>query len=184
MNREKTLKIMAVLKGAYPNFYRGMTPADANGIVALWQEMFSAEPYELVAAAVKALIASDPEGYPPHIGAVTEYIRRLTAPEERTEAEAWAIAAKAVRRTDWNHPEIQFDALPPDIQAAVGSPHTLVEWGKLSEDTFGSVAASNFQRSYRAKRQRAKEQAAIPPSVRQAVRAISDQVALGGDGHG
>lgn len=179
MNRPETLAVMSVLKASYPSFYRGMTPADANGIVALWQEMFSDDEYAVVAAAVKALIACDAKGFPPHIGAVKDYIRRLTAPAERTEAEAWAIAARAVRRTDWCHPDKQFNALPEDIQAAVGSAETLVEWGKLPEETLASVAASNFQRAYRARRQVRREMEAIPASVRNAI-SSTGLLALGG----
>lgn len=182
MNRTETLAVMSVLKASYPNFYRGMTPADAAGIVALWQEMFADDEYAVVAAAVKALIACDAKGFPPHIGAVKDYIRRLTAPAERTEAEAWAIAARAVRNTDWHHPEKQFAALPEDIQAAVGAAETLVEWGKLPEETFSSVAASNFQRAYRARRQARREQEAIPASVLKAI-ASPGFLALGGGTH-
>ena len=35
MTQGETLKIMAVLQATYPNFYRGMTRQDAEGVVAL-----------------------------------------------------------------------------------------------------------------------------------------------------
>ena len=44
MNETETLKILAVLKGAYPAFYRGMSRKEADGVVALWAEMFTDEP--------------------------------------------------------------------------------------------------------------------------------------------
>lgn len=109
MNREETLRIMAVLKASYPSYYRGMSRDDANSIVALWADMFKDDPVELVAAAVKALIASDEKGYPPHIGAVKAHIRKLTTPQEMTEGEAWGLVSRAVRKLDWLAPEKQFN---------------------------------------------------------------------------
>lgn len=64
MTRDETLKIMAVLKATYPNFYKDMTRRDAEGVVALWTDMFSEDSYNAVAAAVKAFIASDSKGFP------------------------------------------------------------------------------------------------------------------------
>lgn len=66
MNQTETLQIMAVLRGAYPAFYRDMVRKDAESVVALWTEMFAEEDVAIVAAAVKALIATDDKGFPPH----------------------------------------------------------------------------------------------------------------------
>ena len=59
MNQTETLQIMAVLRGAYPAFYQDMVRKDAESVVALWTEMFAEEDVAIVAAAVKALIATD-----------------------------------------------------------------------------------------------------------------------------
>lgn len=180
MNREETLKILAVLKGAYPAFYRGMGREDAESIAALWQEMFAADDYQIVAAAVKALISSDAKGYPPHIGAVKAHIWQLTSPPEMSDAEAWALAEKAVRRTDWNHPEVQFNKLPPDVQAAVGDPHTLVEWGKVSEDVLASVISSHFRKTFMARQKTQHENAMLPPEVKSLADTLAGRLALDG----
>lgn len=171
MDREETLKIMAVLRGAYPGFYRGMTAADAKGIVALWQEMFSAEPYQLVAAAVKALIASDPKGYPPHIGAVKEQVRHISQPEEMTEAEAWAIVSKALKRSTYNSQE-EFAGLPPMLQRLVGSSNQLRDWALMDSSTVQSVVASNFQRSYKVRSAQKQALDKLPPEVLAALPAL------------
>lgn len=172
MTMQETGKIMDILSIAYPRFYAGKSPAERKGAVALWANMFEGEPVELVAAAVKAFIACDTEGWPPTIGVVKAYILRLTQPQELTENEAWAIVSRAVKRVDWLNPTAQFDALPEEIQAVVGSPQTLVEWGKADESSFATVIASNFQRSYRAKRKSRQELAAIPASVRESIEGL------------
>ena len=58
MDRLETADILAVLKAAYPQFYNGLSPKEANKIVDLWAEMFKDEPVMVVAVAVKAMIAS------------------------------------------------------------------------------------------------------------------------------
>ena len=79
MTRGETLKIMAVLKATYPNFYKDMTRRDAEGVVALWTDMFSEDSYNAVAAAVKAFIASDSKGFPPVVGQVKQRVMELAS---------------------------------------------------------------------------------------------------------
>ena len=78
MTRDETLKIMAVLKATYPNFYKDMTRRDAEGVVALWTDMFAEDSYNTVAAAVKAFIASDSKGFPPVVGQVKQRVAALS----------------------------------------------------------------------------------------------------------
>ena len=70
MDRQETMKILSVLRGAYPAFYRDTSRQEAEAIVNLWAEMFADEDYLLVGAAVKSLIVSDSKGFPPVIGQV------------------------------------------------------------------------------------------------------------------
>ena len=79
MTRDETLKIMAVLKATYPNFYKDMTRRDAEGVVALWTDMFSEDSYNAVAAAVKAFIASDSKGFPPVVGQVKQRVTEFAS---------------------------------------------------------------------------------------------------------
>lgn len=165
MTREETLAIMGVLKAAYPNFYKGMGRAEAEGIVELWSSMFDQEPAQLVAVAVKAHIANDKKGYPPHIGAIKEAIVKLQTPEEMTEQEAWGLVLKALRNGIYGAQK-EFDALPPLIQRLVGSPSQLKEWAMMDGDAVNSVVASNFQRSYKVRSANERELLALPADVR------------------
>lgn len=176
MNREETLAIMGVLKAAYPNFYKGMGRADAEGIVDLWSSMFDQEPAQLVAMAVKAHIANDKNGYPPHIGAIKEAIVKLRTPEEMTEQEAWGLVLKALRNGIYGAQK-EFDALPPLIQRLVGSPSQLKEWAMMDGDAVNSVVASNFQRSYKVRSASEREMLALPADVRQAMQALGGGMA-------
>lgn len=165
MTREDTIKILSVLRGAYPAFYRDITKQEAESTIALWESMFDEEPYELVAAAVKAFISGDGKGFPPAIGQIKERIRLITMPEEMTEQEAWALVSKALRNSTYGSEE-EFAKLPQEVQAVVHDPGQLKQWAMSPAEEVETVNASNFQRSYRAKQKVNKEYMALPTEVK------------------
>lgn len=172
MTRDETIDLLSVLKAAYPNFYRDMTRKDADHVVALWTDMFKDEPAELVALAVKAHIATDKKGFPPHIGAIKDAIVKIRQPEEMTEIEAWGLVQKALRNGYYGAQE-EFDKLPPVVQRLVGSPNQLREWAMMDTTTVSSVVASNFQRSYKARAANEREFLALPAEVKGAMEQIA-----------
>lgn len=169
MNLKETGMIMSILSTAYPQFYAKQTPDEKQAALKLWLMMFAEDNPQIVTAAVQALIVSDEKGFPPHIGAVKAKIRLLTEPDGMSELEAWALVSRAVSRTQWQHPEKQFDKLPEIIQQSLGSAQTLVDWGKVDEDAFNTVVQSNFMRTYRAKSQKKQEYNALPKNVKMAI---------------
>ena len=164
MNTIQTAQIMAILNTAYPAFYKSATEESAAEAVRLWQRMFADDPYELVQAAVHALICTDEKGYPPHIGQVKAKMRLLTKRPEMTPLEAWTLVSKAVQRSAY-YSEEEFAKLPPEVQAVVRTPEQLRAWALSPADTLETVTASNFQRSFRAKSEQLAEIRALPPSV-------------------
>lgn len=165
MTRDDTLDLLSLLKAAYPNFYRDMTRKDADHVIDLWSDMFKEEPVELVALAVKAHIATDKKGFPPHIGAIKDAIVKIQQPDEMTELEAWSLVQKALRNGYYGAQE-EFDKLPPVVQRLVGSPNQLREWSQMDTETISSVVASNFQRSYKARAANEREFLALPAEVK------------------
>ena len=165
MTREETIKILSVLRGAYPAFYRDITKQEAESTIALWESMFDEEPYELVGAAVKAFISGDAKGFPPAIGQIKERIRLITTPEEMTEQEAWTYVSKALRNSTYGSEE-EFAKLPPEVQAVVHDPGQLRQWAMSPADDVESVIASNFMRSFRVKQKTNKEYMALPTEVK------------------
>lgn len=75
MTREETIKILAILKAAYPNSYKNMTKEEASGTVTVWAMQFATIPAEVVMVAVNKLISTSP--FPPAICEVKERIRSL-----------------------------------------------------------------------------------------------------------
>ena len=173
MSKAETAKIMATLWAAYPGFYSKAGNGDQAAAVELWQKCFEAEPYELVSAAVYALIKVRPNSYPPAIGEVTAQIQRLVRPDELTAMEAWNLVAKALRNSAYGSEE-EFAKLPPAVQRVAHSPSQLREWALMDADTVQSVVASNFQRAYTARQKSDREFEALPPAVRQYVAALTE----------
>lgn len=177
MTLQETGAIMDILEIAYPRFYAGLSEEKSRKTAALWCSMFRDEPVQIVAAAVKALIAADTKGYPPVIGQIKEKVRMLTSPPEMTESEVWTLVSNALRNGIYGAQE-EFDRLPPVVRRLVGSPGQLREWAMMDADTVQSVVASNFQRAYRARSRQHAEYAALPSDIRQLVSPLADHMAL------
>lgn len=169
MTRDDVIKIMSVLRGAYPHFYRDISKQEAYDTINLWTDMFSNDDASIVAAAVKSLIDGDDKGFPPTIGQVKEKMRLLVGSDELTEAEAWNLVSKAVKNGLYGAVE-EFEKLPPAVKRIVGSPSQLRDWASMDSDTLQSVVASNFQRSYKVVATREKEIAALPEDVKKLIK--------------
>ena len=176
MNRKETVSVLALLRAAFPAFYREMDRRELEKIVDLWEDMFRPDDGRIVAAAVKALIAAKTDSFPPSVGAVKEKVRQITAPETSSEQEAWARISKALRNGTYGA-EQEFAALPEELQRVVGGPEQLRAWAAMDEKSVQSVVASNVQRSYRAKSQASREFAALPEDVKALCRSRARRLA-------
>ena len=172
LNRHETLAIMSILKAAYPSYFRDMSRTDAESVVKLWSEMFRDDEFLIVSAAIKSLIATKADSFPPSIGAVKGKIRQIYTPEEMTEQEAWALVSRALTNGYYGAKE-EFAKLPSAVQATVGDPEQLREWAAMDRATVQSVVASNFQRSYRDKAKHEREFAALPEEVKSLSRSVA-----------
>lgn len=165
----EAIKILAVLKAAYPASYNRLPDDEAEAIVNLWAEMFTDEPYEVVGAAVKSFIAGDKSGFPPSIGQIKDSIQKITQPETLSEGEAVARILQAIRNSTYNA-RAEFEKLPPILRKMVGSPAQLREWAVSGGQAVNTVIASNLQRSYRVVQERQREYDALPESIKQHIR--------------
>lgn len=168
MTRQEALAIMAMLKTAYPSFYKDLSKEELNAAVNLWATMFSEEPIQVVTEAIKALMCT--LKYPPTIADVKEKIAMITQPPAMTEMEAWDMVKSAI--SYYNAAET-FERLPPILKRIVGSPNQLREWALMDVETVNSVIQSNFMRSYRAMAAREREYAMLPESTRQLIQSIA-----------
>lgn len=175
MTRTEVNEMLAILKAAYPHSFKDMTKSDATAMLNLWSRMFEADDRMEVSAAVDALISSRTAGFSPTIGEVKEQMQKLRKRNELDEGAAWALVSKACANGLYGYRE-EFAKLPVDVQAAVGAPEQLRAWAMMDADTVESVVASNFQRTFRARQARQREQEKLPPSVQNVIAGIAKEL--------
>jgi hypothetical protein len=168
MTRREALAVMAMLKTAYPTFYKNYSKDEINAAVDLWATMFADDPAYIVTEAVKSLMCT--LKYPPTIADVKEKIHLLTQPQGMSELEAWNTVRRAISYYDAQE---NYNSLPPMLQKIVGSPNQLREWAQMDADTVNSVIQSNFMRSFRAKVAQEKEQSMLPESTKRLIHQIT-----------
>jgi len=179
MTKDDTIKILAILKAAYPHSFKDLTKVDADAMVNLWAITFAAETPEEVNAAVYALVSTRTAGYSPTPGEVKEQIRKLKQVDELDEMAAWAMVSKACSNGIYGYRE-EFAKLPPEVQRAVGSAEQIRAWAMMDADTVESVVASNFQRNFRARQGRDSELQKLPPNVQSFIGDVSEKMRLTG----
>lgn len=180
MDRTQTIKILAVLKSAYPHAFQNMTKTDGEAMLNLWMSMFTEESYEEVNAAIGALIATRTVGFSPTIGEVKEQLRKLHHHSDIDENAAWVLVSRACRNSSYHSVE-EFNKLPPEVQRTVGSPEQLKQWAGMDADVVESVVASNFKKAFRVQAERAAEISKLPPQIRQQMLGIADSMKMIGE---
>jgi uncharacterized protein YcgL (UPF0745 family) len=161
--------MLTILKAAYPNFYRNMSPKDAMATLNLWEEMFAEDDVNIVKCSLKTLIGSH-SGFPPDIAEVKRHMRMLlqTVTGEPTDEDLWRILRKAVCNGSYGAKE-EFERLPPVLQRYCGSPSALRELAVQDEKTLDTVVHGQFLRQIAAIRERQQYHESLPDGVRDAV---------------
>lgn len=75
MTKKEALQVLAILKAAYPNSYKGMTAEEATGTVSMWVMQFNDMPADIVLMAVHKAISVCK--FPPSIAEVKEKIKHI-----------------------------------------------------------------------------------------------------------
>lgn len=183
MTKAQTVKIMAIIRAAYPRFYVGMTMDDADAASNLWHSFFADDDESLVRDAVRTFIANDTKGFPPVVGQIREkldVINQAVHGFELTPQNAWGLVKRAMKDSAYHSAE-RFSELPDVVQEVVGSPSQLHEWAVSNDGVSESVIASNFQRSFAAQAAVHKEIRMMPGDVRARIDADRQMIAGGRD---
>lgn len=149
MDKNETIKILALCKAGYPNQYKGMKTTDAEALINLWNMQFCDISYQDVELAVMQYISSDTTGYMATVGKLKEIIAK-NASKQLDEYEAWRLVSNACKWSGY-HAKEEFNKLPPTIQKMLGTPQRLKDYGKQDLTELETVTASNFMRAYKAR---------------------------------
>lgn len=157
-------KILTFIQSEYPHSFMGMDARTMKLKIILWEKEFQDVDINLVYAAMRIYMKRT-ERYAPGIGQIREILQSFLSDGELSETEAWALVSRAASN-GYYHYEEEFRKLPPPVQRAVGRAEQLHKWSLMDTETFESVVASNFMRSFRAIQKREKETALLPENLR------------------
>ena len=174
MTKTDTMKILAVLKVAYPAHFQKQDYEEKKQMVELWTLMFADRSYEAVDAAVLAHIATNK--YPPSVAEITEQIQRFLAGGEMNEMAAWGYVSRAIRNSTYRARE-EWEKLPEEVRQMV-SPELLRSWAMVSAGEAETVIQSQFLKTFRQAKKQQKDFEALPKSVQRF--ALSAQKGEGG----
>ena len=191
MTIQEMAQIIDILSIEYPQISQ-KTDEEKTAMVNLWAGMFADDQWKMVAMAVKAFMASDEKGFPPHMGQIKAIINKMTIPPElkMNELEAWTLVRNAIHGAsiqDWSRKRqedgtmgppsavVQFNQLPKILQKLVGDPKQLALWEALPDDEINTIIQSNFMRSWRSKVSHEKEMLSLPSDVREGMQMIAAQ---------
>ncbi len=168
MTREEAIKILSIIKLAYPNFYKNITKQEAEDTINLYQEMFQNEETKIVVIAVKCLISTFK--FPPTIADIKDQIYKLQYPETDNIMELYNILKKAIGNSIYNAVE-EFSKLPPVVQKFVGNPKQLREWA-IDESFSDGVLRGQFIKQITVLRGRQKEDRQMLPEAQNMINKI------------
>lgn len=174
MTREETAMLLSHIYRAYPNNFK---VDDKRGTVDTWHFLLAEYDFKDIVLAFKTYIATSGSAFPPGVSELIAYTHKGDELTMLSEAEAWALVSKAVRRANYYADE-EFAKLPEIVQKTIGGPGALRDWAQTNEDDFNTVVASNFQRSYRAVTARENTIAHLPAEAKEKLK-LAQNIALG-----
>ena len=153
MTREDVIKLLMMIKAAYPNY----NPADKNVAVNMWHEMLKDYDTNAVMASFKTYVASDTSGFAPSIGQILGRLKMVSNESNEVDAlEAWAMVSRAIRNGYYGA-EAEYAKLPQLVQKAVGSPANIRNWATADLKSVETVIMSQFISSFKTVQKREME---------------------------
>lgn len=178
MTREDVIKMLTLLKSAYPAFYAKMTRKEADDTIALWLDMFVNDDPRAVVIAIKDIIATH-DGYPPTIAAIKNRAKELmrSAAGIDTPDDLWNKFAKACGNGIYCA-AYEFEKLPPVLKKFAGSPNRIREYAMMDSDTFNSVVRGQFFKRIEDLQEQEEREALMQPQTKALLREVAQKIGI------
>lgn len=75
MTENETIKVLSIMKAAYPSAFKGMTREDGLGMIRIWQMQFDSIPVGLVFEAVNRQIGKNT--FPPTVAEIKKELKEI-----------------------------------------------------------------------------------------------------------
>lgn len=154
MDRDSIIKMLGILKIAYPNAYKDITKDDANAMIALYQKQFVDYDTSLVMVAVEEIIGSNV--FPPSIADIKQKVYSLTTKAELP-TDLWASLKKAISNSAYNSVE-EFEKLPDECKLFIKNPRQLKELSQNDAEINNTVVKGQFFKQIEIIQKRIKEE--------------------------
>ena len=161
-------KILTIISAAWPQF----EPSAEK--VNLWHEMLRDIPKQVLAVAVKRLIAE--RSFPPSISDIRKEASYLLDPDKQTPAEAWGVVQNAVRKYGFYRAVEGVSSLPPRIKKVVDC----IGWTSLCTSDNISVLRGQFMKMYEQIQEEEAKERLMPKQLRREVLTGSQLKMIGG----
>lgn len=166
MELNETLKILSLIKIAYPNAYTKLSEDEIKAMSKLWYAQFKDYEFELVATATNTFISEDLSGYAPTIAQIKNICRKITAPIEKTDNEIWQPIQKAICNGIYESTK-EWEKLPNDIQKCI-TPQQIRVWAMASTSELQWIKKEVVS-EYRQQQQRQKEIDLLPVKAKELI---------------
>ena len=161
MTKDEIKKMVAYLRTYYPNF---LEDADISMAVTAWHDIFKGEDKDIVAIATKNYVKTNK--YPPTVAGILEQIDLIKNPQ--TDDELFSLIVKATKNGTYGAVE-EFNKLPEECKAFVGSPSGLKDLALLDSGTMSTIVRGQFLKRVGSIKQHQTVQNGLPGAVRQAI---------------
>lgn len=182
MTREETIRVLSILKTAYPRFYSDMSKKDAETTIALWSAMFEDAQAQAVIVALKKLIAVNT--FPPTIAEVRQALAEVRGNKVADAGEAWEEICTAIRRYGYMRGEEALASMQPATRTAAKR----MDWHSLCMSENLTTERAHFLKIYGNIEKESKEQYQIPVPVQESISRLmgadeNELLSLQGQGH-
>ncbi len=181
MNRESVIKILSILKAAYPNSYKELTKQEAESIISLYQTMFQDSDVDLVILAIKELINTF--HYPPTIADIKDKMDSIkNMSNDKSNLDLWAEVKEAINMPYDEMPN-KFNSLSPEVKAFFKSPQGIKELAMMDSETINSVTKGQFFKQIDILKARNKQERMMLPETKKRIEELySNSFKLLGEG--
>lgn len=167
---EEVVRIVGVLKLAYPNFGARLSEDEWVALPRVWHRLLRDVPFDLLDAAAMHYVASSGSAFPPSIAELREAAYKLVSMDKLSAEEAWGEVQKAIRR-------FGSYRMPKFNSSIIGCAVEIIGWRALCASENEVADRAHFFRVYESLARRERNVAMMLPEVRETVlrlRAVDD----------
>lgn len=161
MTKEQVIKVMEYFQAAFSGFYEGK---DTKEVLTVWYDVLAKEDPGIVSVAAKNYVRT--KRFPPTVADLLEQIEMIKRPDN--DADLWAKIYTAASNGLY-HADEEFNKLPPECQAFVGSPAALTDLAQTDAGTMNTVVKGQFLKRVANIREHQTVQNGLPMEVKAAI---------------